>query len=174
MPESLKSMDPSLRELVASIKLVVFDFDGVFTDNKVYVFADGSEAVCCHRSDGIGLGKLKELGIETLILSTEINPIVSVRAQKLKIPCVQGCADKGAELAQLARQRNLSLQQIAFVGNDLNDRGCLQRVGLPIVVQDAHGDVAELGLYRTHAAGGNGAVREVCDLFASVITKASN
>lgn len=170
----MKSISPSLRELIRSIKLVVFDFDGVFTDNRVYVFADGSEAVCCHRSDGIGLGKLRALGIETLILSTEVNPIVSVRAQKLKMPCVQGCADKGAELTRLARQRNLSLQQIAFVGNDLNDRGCLQSVALPIVVQDAHADVVELGLYRTQAAGGHGAVREVCDLFESAMTPAAS
>lgn len=153
---------------------MAFDFDGVFTDNKVYVFADGSEAVCCHRGDGIGLAKLKRLGIETLILSTEINPIVGVRAQKLNIPCVQGCADKSAELARLARERGLSLQQVAFVGNDLNDRACLQSVGLPVVVHDAHADVAELGSYRTQAGGGQGAVREVCDLFESVLSPASN
>lgn len=170
----MKPINASLREVIGSIRLVVFDFDGVFTDNKVYVFADGSEAVCCHRSDGIGLGKLKQLGIATLILSTEVNPIVSVRAKKLNIACVQGCADKRAELQRLARERGISLKQMAFVGNDLNDRGCLQTVGLPIVVQDAHVDVIELGMYRTQACGGQGAVREVCDLFESVLAPSLN
>jgi YrbI family 3-deoxy-D-manno-octulosonate 8-phosphate phosphatase len=162
----------TLDQRIRSTRLVAFDFDGVFTDNQVYVFADGSEAVCCSRADGIGLQKLKRLGVDTVIVSTEANPIVGVRARKLGIECVQGCADKCVSLRTLAKEKGLELGNIAFVGNDLNDRECLLQVGLPIVVQDAHPDVAGLGLYRTKTAGGRGAVREVCDLFESVLAEA--
>lgn len=147
------------------IRLVAFDFDGVFTDNMVYVFEDGSEAVRCFRSDGIGLQKLKRLGIETVIISTESNPVVSARARKLKTECVQDCHDKRAVLENITRAKGISLNQVAFVGNDINDLSCLTCVALPIVVQDAHPDVVSVAVYRTKRPGGCGAVREVCDLF---------
>ena len=159
----------SLAELVRAIRLVAFDFDGVFTDNMVYVFEDGREAVRCTRSDGIGLGKLRALGLATVIISTETNPVVTARSRKLTIRCVQSCADKRAALDELAAEMGLSLEQVAFVGNDVNDLPCLTCVGLPIVVRDAHPDVVPYALYRTGAPGGHGAVREVCDLFESVL-----
>lgn len=174
MATSLSPDSLVLEERIRSIRLVAFDFDGVFTDNKVYVFQDGSEAVCCYRGDGIGLAKLKQLGIALVIISTEINPIVGVRSKKLGIPCVQGCADKRAALTTIASDLGLLLHQVAFVGNDLNDLGCLEDVGLPIVVRDAHADVAGTALYQTQSGGGQGAVREICDLFERVISKASS
>lgn len=158
-------------DIVRRIRLIAFDFDGVFTDNMVYVFEDGSEAVRCFRSDGIGLQKLKKLNIETVILSTEANPVVSARARKLKIHCVQNCQDKRSVLQEIADAKNFSLDQIAFVGNDINDLACLQCVALPIVVQDAHNDVLATARYQTKQPGGHGAVREICDLFETVLTK---
>ncbi|MDX2499590.1 MAG: hypothetical protein QNL14_03675, partial [Deltaproteobacteria bacterium] len=83
-----------LKDILRRIRLVAFDFDGVFTDNMVYVFENGTEAVRCTRADGIGLQKLRQIGIDTIILSTEANPVVSARARKLKIDCVQNCQDK--------------------------------------------------------------------------------
>jgi YrbI family 3-deoxy-D-manno-octulosonate 8-phosphate phosphatase len=159
----------SLADLIRTVRLVAFDFDGVFTDNMVFVFEDGREAVRCTRSDGIGLSKLKSLGVEVVIISTETNPVVGARSRKLQINCVQSCTDKRAALESLASARNLSLKQIAFVGNDLNDAPCLASVGLPIVVQDAHPDVVHYASYQTKIPGGYGAVREVCDLFESVL-----
>ena len=164
----------AISERIRSIRLIAFDFDGVFTDNKVYVFQDGSEAVCCFRGDGIGLDKLKRLGIATVILSTEVNPIVGVRSRKLGIRCVQGCSDKRAALGGIVQELGLSLEQVAYVGNDLNDLSCLSAVGLPMVVQDAHPDVVALALYRTQVAGGQGAVREICDLFERVLKEATD
>jgi 3-deoxy-D-manno-octulosonate 8-phosphate phosphatase (KDO 8-P phosphatase) len=164
-------IDPILQEVIRKIRLIAFDFDGVFTDNMVYVFEDGSEAVRCFRSDGIGLQKLKKLGIKTVIISTEANPVVSARAQKLKIRCFQNCEDKRKTLESLAQEMGISMAEIAFVGNDINDRPCLTCVGLPIVVQDAHPDVRPLARYRTRAHGGHGAVREVCDLFEQALKK---
>ena len=161
----------SIEKLIHRIRLIGFDFDGVFTDNMVYVLQDGSEAVRCNRSDGIGLQKLKKLGIETVIISTESNPVVSARAQKLKIRCFQNCEDKRKTLQNFAREFGISLDEVAFVGNDINDRPCLIRVGLPIVVQDSHPDVVPLAAYRTRNRGGHGAVREICDLFEQVLAK---
>jgi len=159
-------------EIICRIRLVAFDFDGVFTDNMVYVLEDGSEAVRCFRSDGIGLQKLKKMGIETAIISTEANPVVSARARKLKIQCFQGCHDKRAVLDEIAEKMGVSLDEVAFVGNDVNDLPCLSCVALPIVVKDAHSDVESVARYRTKSPGGCGAVREVCDLFERVLTKA--
>jgi len=155
----------NIGEIICRIRLVAFDFDGVFTDNMVYVFEDGSEAVRCFRSDGIGLQKLGRLGIESVIISTESNPVVSARARKLKIRCIQDCPDKRAVLEDIAQENNITLNEIAFVGNDINDLPCLECVALPIVVQDAYQDIVPIALYQTKNPGGHGAVREVCDLF---------
>ena len=159
------------RKIIRKIRLVAFDFDGVFTDNMVYVFEDGSEAVRCSRGDGIGLQKLKRLGIEAVIISTESNPVVSARARKLKIRCMQDCSDKRKALEDIAKEKGVSLSEVAFVGNDINDLECLTKVGLPIVVNDAHQDVISIARYQTMHSGGYGAVREVCDLFEQVLAK---
>jgi YrbI family 3-deoxy-D-manno-octulosonate 8-phosphate phosphatase len=164
-------LDSKIVEAIRKIRVVAFDFDGVFTDNLVYVFENGSEAVRCCRGDGIGLQKLARLGIQTVIISTETNPVVSARARKLKIRCFQSCQDKRQTLENFAQQMGVSLEKVAFVGNDVNDLACLTSVGLPIVVQDAHADVLPLALYRTQNCGGYGAVREVCDLFAQALAK---
>ena len=164
-------IDSILQEVIRKIRLVAFDFDGVFTDNMVYVLQDGSEAVRCSRSDGIGLQKLKKLGIATVIISTESNPVVSARAQKLKIRCFQNCEDKRKTLENVVQESGISLDEVAFVGNDINDQPCLNHVGLPIVVNDAHQDVVSIARYRTKARGGYGAVREICDLFEQTLAK---
>jgi 3-deoxy-D-manno-octulosonate 8-phosphate phosphatase (KDO 8-P phosphatase) len=163
----------SLESLFRAVKLVVFDFDGVFTDNTVYVSQDGVESVRCWRSDGLGLAKLKQAGVPAVIVSTETNPVVTARADKLAIRCIQGCDDKLAAVRALAVEHGLTLADIAFVGNDINDLACLQAVGLPIVVHDAHADVVALGAHRTTARGGRGAVREVCDTVVAARASAS-
>ena len=156
----------SLRDDALAVRFVVFDFDGVFTDNTVYVSQDGTEMVRCWRGDGLGLQALRRLDIGSAIISTETNPVVSVRAKKLGIECVQGCPDKLAELHELCRRHALTPADLAYVGNDVNDRSCLEAVRLPIVVADAHEDVIPLAKFRTRRPGGLGAVREVCDLIA--------
>jgi 3-deoxy-D-manno-octulosonate 8-phosphate phosphatase (KDO 8-P phosphatase) len=165
--QALHDMD----EIIRRIRFIAFDFDGVFTDNMVFVFQDGTEAVRCFRSDGIGLQKLKTLGIETVIISTEANPVVSSRARKLKIRCIQNCQDKRAALEDIAHEKGITLGEVAFVGNDINDLPCLECVALPIVVQDAYQDVVSTALFQTSRPGGHGAVREICDLFERVLTE---
>ncbi len=166
-------VDAALAARVRAVRLVAFDFDGVFTDNAVYVFEDGAEAVRCSRGDGIGLRKLESLGIQPIIISTETNPVVGKRSAKLRIRCIQGCKDKRAALDEVLAEMGLTANQAAFVGNDVNDLPVLTYVGLPIIVQDAHPDVHAAARYRTQTPGGYGAVREVCDLFTRLWEEAA-
>lgn len=146
-----------------AVELVCFDFDGVFTDNTVWVSEDGKESVRCWRSDGLGLQKLRALGLPVWVLSTEANPVVTRRCEKLKVNCRQNLAEKKQALIELAKELNIPLEKVMYVGNDINDLGCLQIVGIPVVVNDAHSDVLSTAKYQTTLPGGYGAVREVCD-----------
>lgn len=160
---------PEDGEVGRSVRLVVFDFDGVFTDNSVWTDDAGNEWVRSWRGDGLGLEKLRGAGIPAWVLSTEIHPVVGRRCEKLGIPYRQGLTDKQAALEALASEVGVPLGAVAYVGNDVNDAGCLRAVGVPIVVRDAHPDVLPLARYRTRTAGGFGAVREICEwLSASV------
>lgn len=160
-----------LDSLIRQVRLVVFDFDGVFTDNAVYVSQDGTEMVRCWRSDGLGLRLLPGLGVQAMVLSTEENPVVSARCRKLKLTCVQGVADKAARLGEILVERGLRPEEVAYVGNDINDEGALKLAGLPVVVSDAHSSVVGLAKWQTDARGGYGAVREICDRFFAVRTR---
>jgi YrbI family 3-deoxy-D-manno-octulosonate 8-phosphate phosphatase len=152
------------KTLFKNIELVVFDFDGVFTNNKVIVDENGKESVICDRSDGLGVERMVKAGIAVLVLSSEVNNVVTQRAKKLKINCINACDDKIAALRKEAKQRNISLSQIAYVGNDINDIECLKAVGFPIVVADSCKEIIGYARYKTKLKGGNGAVREICDL----------
>jgi YrbI family 3-deoxy-D-manno-octulosonate 8-phosphate phosphatase len=159
-------LDDRLREQMRRLRLMVFDFDGIFTDNSVYVFEDGREAVRCSRFDGIGLRRLERSGVTPVILSTETNPVVGARARKLQVPWRQGIEAKLAALDDLMTQHGVTFEETGYIGNDINDRPCLKRVGLAVVVADAHPDVFDLAHYATQRRGGEGAVREICDLIA--------
>lgn len=146
------------------IALLVFDFDGVFTDNRVYVLEDGREAVACNRGDGMGLAMLRERGMHMAVLSTEVNPVVNARCRKLQIECTHGLADKRSALVALAREKNVDLKQVVYVGNDVNDLGCMEAAGFSVVVADAHPSAREKADFVLSQPGGAGAVRELCDL----------
>lgn len=156
--------DAAALPLLAGIRMYVFDFDGVFTDNTVYVREDGVESVGCSRADGLGIERLRRHGIEAAVLSSEDNPVVAARCRKLKIPVAQGLKDKGSALRQLARSKGLLLDQIAYVGNDLNDMECFRIARAAIAPADAHPDVRKAASLVLRRRGGAGAVREVCDL----------
>lgn len=152
------------KELLASIQLVVFDFDGVFTDNTVYVNQNGIESVRCWRSDGLGLSRLRDIGVKTFIISTESNPVVTIRANKLKIDCKQGVENKSLVLLNICSDLGIAPENTMFVGNDINDVPAFSSVGFPVAVADAYSEVTAHILFRTEKKGGFGAVREVCDL----------
>lgn len=143
---------------------MVFDFDGVFTDNGVLVDETGRESVRCNRSDGLGLGMLKAAGIPLLILSKERNPVVSKRAEKLGIECVQAMDNKRDFLKGWAAERGYDPARISYLGNDINDIESMQWVGLPVAVADAYPPVKAEAAVVLQRAGGHGAVRELADL----------
>jgi YrbI family 3-deoxy-D-manno-octulosonate 8-phosphate phosphatase len=147
-----------------SIRFVVFDFDGVFTDNTVFVLEDGREGVFCNRSDGLGIAMLKKTGIIIWVISTEKNPVVAIRCRKLGINCIQGCSNKLFALKKEIKALGISLREVAYLGNDINDKDCLKSVGFPGCVRDSHPDLLKMGLFMTRNIGGKGAVREFCDM----------
>ena len=147
-----------------NIKAVAFDFDGVFTDNRVIVIQNGDEAVICNRSDGLGLSMLKKLDLPMVIISSEKNPVVLTRAKKLDIPVKFGVSDKTKSVNSFAKSNNVNLHDIAFVGNDINDVECMKKVGYPIAVSDAFEEVKFISKYVLDKKGGHGAVRELCEL----------
>jgi N-acylneuraminate cytidylyltransferase len=152
------------RSLPEKIDFVVLDFDGVMTDNRVWVDAEGRELVAANRGDGWGIARLKEIGVEIVVLSTETDPVVSARCQKLDLPCVQGLTDKVESLKRMMSERGIEPSNTIYLGNDVNDIPCFPHVGYAVAVADAHPDVpkhADLVLTRP---GGHGAVRELCDL----------
>lgn len=150
-----------LEPLLRRVRLAVFDFDGVFTDNRVWVNERGEELLSFTRSDGLGLRRLEEAGVKPLIVSTEPNPIVGARAEKLRVECVQGVGDKLAVVQE--RRAEIPLEDVAYVGNDINDADCLRAVGLPVVPADAWPEVRPLAKWILSRGGGAGCVREFCD-----------
>lgn len=151
-------------DLLSTVRLIAFDFDGVFTDNTVYVTQDGIESVRCWRSDGLGLARLRSIGVQAFIISTEANPVVAARAQKLKLPCKHGVEDKAASILATCQELRVDPKQTMFVGNDINDIPAFQSIGFPVGVADAYPEIYPYILYRTQKPGGFGAVREICDL----------
>ena len=158
-----------LKETVRRLRLLVFDFDGVFTDNRVLVLEDGTEAVMCSRADGLGLDRLRTHDLDMLVLSKEKNPVVGARCNKLRLPYIQGCDEKAERLRREARDRGITLADVAYVGNDINDLECMELVGLPICVADGYPEVKQLAAWVGTVPGGHGAVREVCDWMAGIL-----
>jgi 3-deoxy-D-manno-octulosonate 8-phosphate phosphatase (KDO 8-P phosphatase) len=152
-----------LEPLLERVRLVFFDFDGVFTDNRVWVNEQGEETLAFSRSDGLGLRRLDQVGVRYLIVSMEQNPIVAARARKLRADCLQGIEDKLAVVRERSNAEGVALEDVAYVGNDINDADCLRAVGLPVVPADAWPEVVPLARWLLSRAGGTGCVREFCD-----------
>lgn len=145
-------------------ELLVYDFDGVMTDNRVLVLEDGTEGVVASRADGWGVAQLKSAGFRQVILSTETNPVVASRARKLGIEIIQGCGDKASELAAFCGGAGLSLDRVLYVGNDVNDLEAMQLVGMPVAPSDAHASVKAVAKHVTSARGGEGVIKELSEL----------
>lgn len=148
---------------IAEIDAIVFDFDGVLTDNKVLVHQDGSESVFCDRADGLAFDVLRKLEIPTYILSTESNPVVTVRAKKLKVSVIQGVVNKLEALTQISIERSYSLEKIFFVGNDLNDFSVMKNCGFSACPSDSHAEIIKISQFKLKAKGGNGVAREILE-----------
>ena len=148
---------------LAEIRLVVFDFDGVFSDNRVWTNDRGEESVACYRGDSLGLRRLDEVGVDYFVITQETNDAVPARARKIRIECICGIEDKLPVLRDETERRGVSLEETAYLGNDVNDAECLAAVGLPVVPADAWPEVLPLASLVLTRAGGHGCVREFCD-----------
>lgn len=152
------------RPLPAQVDLVIFDFDGVMTDNRVWVDGEGHEFVAAYRSDSIGIQALMRAGIQALVLSAETNPVVEARCRKIGLPFLQGVKDKAPALRQLLAERGLNPQRVIYMGNDTNDLPCFPLVGCAVAPADAQPEVLRAADLILTRRGGHGAVRELCDL----------
>lgn len=168
----------SEQELMSKLqkcRLLALDFDGVLTDNSVYVDSNGKEMVRCDRYDSIGLGMLKKLDALTVVIVTNetFGSPVTHRAKKYGIDCchVGPGREKFPTLYEFATGLNIGLENTCYVGNDVNDLDCLKNVGLAVAVADSHPDILGSVDFITSKPGGHGAVREICDLLLKVNKK---
>ena len=162
-------MKSNLSTRLRQLKLIVFDFDGVFTDGKVIVNEDGSESVVCSRKDTLRFPEIKALGIGLVVISKERNPVVEARCRKMGIECFHGVDDKFTLFKKLLESRKISSEEVAFVGDDINDVECLKHVGIAFTVADGYEECKMVADYVATRKGGDHAVREICDLVLAAI-----
>ncbi|MFN5094866.1 MAG: KdsC family phosphatase [Ignavibacteria bacterium] len=157
----MSSFDEKLR----LIELLVFDVDGTLTDGGTYYSDVGVALKRFNIRDGMGIVLLHKAGIKTAIITSEQTELVKKRAETLKIDkIIQGSRNKYASLSLLSNELDISLEQIAYIGDDVNDLHCLQKVGFSMAPSDAHDLIRNEVDYVSKYKGGNGAVRELCDL----------
>ena len=153
------------------IDLIISDFDGVITDNRVWVNEEGMEYVAAYRSDSIGVQYLRTIGIDVMILSSEINRVVEARARKMGVEVIHGIGlhDKGHVMREVLEQKNIKAENVIYIGNDLNDLPCFEVAGWSVAVADAYPEVIRAADHVLSRTGGHGALRELIDL---ILTRA--
>jgi len=149
--------------ILDDIDAFVFDFDGVLTNNFVYMDQNGIESVSCSRADGLAFDLLRRINKPSFILSTEKNRVVEARAKKLKIPVIQGVSDKVEAIKKLVDQNHYNLKKILYVGNDLNDYAVMQLCGYSACPADSHPKIKSISDIVLNSTGGNGVVRELLE-----------
>jgi len=161
---ALQKENSRRKELPTLIEAIFFDFDGVFTDNKVYLDENGKEIIMFDRGDGMAISQLKKSNIKMYILSSEINDVCQQRAKKLKIKAYNGLENKLEKLIEISELEGINLANCLFVGNDINDIDCMKKVGCPIVVNDAYEEVKTHAKIILRNRGGYSAIRELSDI----------
>ena len=158
-------MDAGTMDRARGIELLVLDVDGVLTDGGLYFGADGEALKRFHVHDGAGIKAVMKAGIQVAVISARETPAVTARMHELGVQEVfQGSNDKLETLTELMSRLEIESAKIACVGDDLADVSMMEVVGLAIAVQNARPQALDTAHYRTSAKGGDGAVREVCDL----------
>ena len=146
------------------VDVVITDFDGVHTDDSATIGQDGRESVRVSRADGLGVERLRSVGVPLLIVSKEINPVVQARAAKLGVEAMHNVEDKRQVVLEWLAAHQIPRDRVAYLGNDVNDLGPMGLVGWPVAVADAHPAVRAAARLVLARSGGHGAVRELCDL----------
>ena len=156
---------PSIERRASRIKLLLMDCDGVLTDGRLWLTEEGDDQKSFNTKDGLGLSLLHRAGLQSGIISGRNSRAVTRRAQDLGIEFVrQGDPDKIAAFEQVLQQAAVDENEVAFIGDDLNDIPLMQRAELAVAVADAVGEARSIAHYVTQARGGHGAVREVVEL----------
>ena len=155
------------RPVGVDVDVLITDFDGVHTDDSAYVDQDGRESVRVSRADGLGVERLQQAGVPVLIVSKETNPVVRARAAKLGVEVLHGVEHKAAVVRDWLAAKGIRAERAAYLGNDLNDLGPMGVVGWPVAVADAQPSVRQAARLVLTREGGDGAVRELCDLVLS-------
>jgi 3-deoxy-D-manno-octulosonate 8-phosphate phosphatase (KDO 8-P phosphatase) len=159
----------SVLKAAQKIKLLLLDVDGVLTDGRLYYGNSGEELKAFDIQDGLGIKLLQRGGIKVGIITGRTSSLLKRRAQELDIqPLIQGREDKLTALNELLEDMDITLEEIAFVGDDLPDLAVLRRVGLGITPANGNHILASQALWQTKKSGGNGAVREVAELILTV------
>ena len=152
-------------ERAKKIRLALFDVDGVLTDGKIYIDTNGEELKVFNIHDGHGIRLLQHYGVEVGVITGRSSKALEHRMQDLDVKYLyQGCTDKFDAYQRLLSDLNLDEQCTSFVGDDIVDLQIMSRCGLAIAVANAHSFVKQHAHWETKATGGNGAVREVCEL----------
>ena len=145
------------------IKTIFTDFDGVLTDNKVYVSSNGLESVCCNRSDGLAINALKKSGIKVIVISTETNKVVKLRGEKLGVETFYGIKNKKYFLENFIKEKNLNIENILYLGNDINDLGAINLFKYTSCPSDSHIVIKKKVSHILKAKGGEGVIRELAE-----------
>lgn len=162
-------LSPEQIEKIKQLKLLILDVDGVLTDGRLFFDQQGNEYKCFHARDGHGLKLLKQTGVEIAVISGRSSASVALRMKNLGIEHVyQGHENKRMAFQEILQNLQLSPNQVAHVGDDLLDLPIMTQVGFAIAVQDANFVVKQYADWCTQTLGGQGAVREVCDLIMQV------
>ncbi len=153
-----------LAEKLKKIKLLIMDVDGTLTDSAMYYSPNGEELKRFSTRDGMGINLLQRAGIETAIITSENSPIVTARAEKLKIKHVlKGNRNKSDSLIIMATSLGLKTEEVAFIGDDINDIHAMKIAGASACPADATMHVMKIADYICKQNGGKGAVREFCE-----------
>ena len=148
---------------IDDIDLFLFDFDGVLTDNSVYISEEGVESVRCNRSDGIGFEALNKLKKKSYIISTETNPVVSVRAKKINIKSMQGVKNKTEAMKIIINREKIDQKKVLFIGNDINDYKVMKNCGYSVCPSDSHPKIKSIATFILNKKGGEGIVIELLE-----------
>ena len=155
----------NIHDRARKLKLAAFDVDGILTDGALYLSDSGDEIKAFFSLDGHGMKMLRESGVELALITGRKSRIVELRAKNLGIETVyQGVEDKARAFAELLSARNLDAAAVSYMGDDVVDLPVMIRCGLALSVPEAPLVVRQHAHYVTRAAGGRGAVREVCEL----------
>ena len=151
-------------------KLIITDFDGCLTDDRVWLNEHGEEFVAANRKDGLGIKRVKKLGIEVIIASTEVNKVVTARGKKLNLEVLKGLEDKKVTLDSYLEKRNLKWKEVWYIGNEVNDLEALESAGFSVCPNDAVAKIKKISNLVLKTKGGYGIFSEIANILEKMVS----